>query len=575
MTASSVHRSTSKSARAQIAAERGVVASGDQREADAGVRIMQQGGNAIDALVAAAFVGYVVEPDSCGIGGYGRLAIFLEASQEFVTVDHYVRAPLAATASMFDVVDGGDRLYYSWPQVVDRANEWGYRSIAVPGAVAGLYEAHRLFGKLDWAEVLVPAIEAADAGLEVTWDLVLSISGRIRELRTLPEVAAFLLPGGEPPRHRNGFNQGGHLLDLSDLARTLRRIAAEGPAGFYEGPVADAIVTEVQSHGGILSHDDLTTYRPKVMRENVQRFAGVDYITAWDQVSYEALNILDQFELSSLDPEGLAFRHLMAEALGAAFADNMFWYGDPEYVDSPVSGLSNPAFGAERARSITFERAMERPITTFDPRPYDDESLDPDFDPQFPSAGGTRGTSQMAAMDQAGNIATLCTSLSSAFGSLVRVPGTGIFLNNSMQNFDPRPGRANAIAPGKMPIFAAPTIAAAQDGRGRFGATGSGGYRIETAVLHTTVAHLAQGVTLQEAIDLPRVHCQGEETVVDSRIPEVIRRELTALGHRIVVAEETPGALNFARVVGVGRDPQTGELMACSGPFWSTAVAGW
>ncbi|MCC6944659.1 MAG: gamma-glutamyltransferase [Thermomicrobiales bacterium] len=575
MTGPSLPIPASKTARPQITAQRGVVAGGDQREADAGIRIMQEGGNAVDALVAAAFVGYVVEPDSCGIGGYGRLAIYLEEQQEFVTVDHYVRAPLAATDTMFEVIDGGDRLYYGWPQVVDRANEWGYRSIAVPGAVAGLYEAHRQFGQLAWERVLAPAIEAAEAGLEVTWDLVLSISGRIREIRTLPDVAEFLLPGGEPPRHRNGFNQGGHHLDLFDLAQTLRRVASEGPAGFYDGPVADAIVTEVQSHGGILSHDDLTSYRPKVMREKAQHFAGVDYITAWDQVGYEALNILDQSDLPSLEPDGLRVRHLMAEALGAAFVDNMFWYGDPEYVDSPVSGLSNRAFAAERARSIRFERAMDRPIPVSDPRPYDDASLDPDFDPQAPSVGGSHGTSQMAAMDQAGNIATLCTSLSSAFGSLVRVPGTGIFLNNSMQNFDPRPGRANAIAPGKMPIFAAPTIAASQSGKGRFGAAGSGGYRIETAVLHTTVGHLTYGMTLQDAIDLPRVHCQGRETVVDSRIPETIRRELAALGHQVVDAEETPGALNFARVVAVGRDPQTGELIASSGPFWSTAVAGW
>jgi gamma-glutamyltranspeptidase/glutathione hydrolase len=566
-------RSQMVATRTEVVAERGVVAGGHMAEAEAGVRMLEAGGNAIDAIVAAAFTGFVVEPDSCGVGGYGRLAIFLGDRQEFVTVDHYVRAPRAASATMFEIDPAQDGTYYGWPRVIDRRNEWGYLAPAVPGAVAGLCAAQELYGRLPLAQVLEPAIEAAAAGLLVTWDLALSISGRIAEIRSLPHTAERLLRSGEVPRAHSGFGRGDRI-DLSDLAETLRRIAREGAAGFYTGPVAEAIAREVTAHGGILTTEDLASYQPKILREKPGSYRGHAYVTANDQVGYEALNILDRFDLAAYGPDSPEFRHLMAEAMGHAFVDNMVHYGDPDHTRSPVLGLANPVFAAERAAGISLDRAVPRPIAPADPWPYDVPELAPDVVPTRQSAGGVAGTSQMAAADREGNLATLCTSLTSSFGSLVLVPGTGVFLNNSMQNFDPRPDRANCIAPGKMPIFAVPTIAAAQGGRAVFGAAGSGGYRITSGVLHAMIHRLDFGMGIQEAIDAPRVHCQGDETFVDARIPPLVRERLAAMGHRVVVGEEDPGTLNFARVVAIGIDPETGLLHAGTGPAWSTAAAG-
>jgi gamma-glutamyltranspeptidase/glutathione hydrolase len=568
-----MNRSELIASRSEVVAERGVVAGGQMAEAEAGVRMLAAGGNAIDAIVAAAFTGFVVEPDSCGVGGYGRLAIFLGDRQEFVTIDHYVRAPAAAHATMFEVDPAQDGMYYGWPRVVDRRNEWGYLAPAVPSAVAGLCVAQERYGRLPLAQVLEPAIEAAETGLPVTWDLALSIAGRIKEIRALPHTADRLLRNGEVPRAVSGFGRGDRI-DFSDLAETLRRIAREGAAGFYTGPVAEAIEREIVAHGGILTAADLAAYRPKILRERPATYRGHAYVTANDQVGYEALNILDRFDLAGYGPDSLEFRHLMAEALGHAFTDNMVHYGDPDHTRSPVQGLANPAFAAERAAGIRLDRAAPRPIAAADPWPYDTPELAPETVPMEMSAGGVTGTSQMAAADREGNLATLCTSLTNSFGSLVLVPGTGVFLNNSMQNFDPRPDRANCIAPGKMPIFAVPTIAAARDGRAVFGAAGSGGYRITTGVLHAMVNTLDFEMGLQAAIDAPRVHCQGEETVVDARIPETVRARLAELGHRVVVVEEDPGTLNFARVVAVGIDPATGLLHAGSGPAWGSAAAG-
>src|SRR5579883_3164642 len=166
-------RSQMVASRTEVIAERGVVAGGHMQEVEAGVRMLQEGGNAVDAVVAAAFTGFVVEPDSCGVGGYGRMAIFLADRREFVTIDHYVRAPRRARPDMFEIDPAQPGMYYGWPRVVGRRNEWGYLAPAVPGAVAGLCAAHERYGKLPLALVLEPAIEAAEAGVPVTWDLAL------------------------------------------------------------------------------------------------------------------------------------------------------------------------------------------------------------------------------------------------------------------------------------------------------------------------------------------------------------------------------------------------------------------
>jgi gamma-glutamyltranspeptidase/glutathione hydrolase len=263
----------------------------------------------------------------------------------------------------------------------------------------------------------------------------------------------------------------------------------------------------------------------------------------------------------------------MAEALGHAFVDSMVHYGDPDFTRSPVQGLASRAFAAERAAGIRLDRAAPRPIVAGDPWPFESAAA-PELIGTAPSVGGVTGTSQMAAADREGTLATLITSLTSSFGSLILVPGPGVFLNNAMQNFDPRPEQANCIAPGKMPIFAVPSIVAAKDGRALFGACGSGGYRITTGVLHPMVHVLDFGMDLQAAIDAPRVHCQGDESFVDARIPEAVQERLRALGHRVVPQAEDPGSTPFGRVNAVRIDPATGLLHAGSGPAWSTAAAG-
>jgi gamma-glutamyltranspeptidase / glutathione hydrolase len=562
--------------RSELVSDRGVVSCGHRQEAEAGARILEEGGNAVDAVVAAAFTGHVVEPVSCGLGGYGHMALFLAETRQFVSVDHNVRAPAAATPDMFEIDLGRPTTYYGWPHAADRQNEWGAIAVAVPGAVSGLCAAHERWGRLPLAQVIEPAIEAAEAGVRVTWDLILAIVGRLKEIEALPNAAALLLRDGRPPNLADDF---GHpygpdeRIDTSQLAKTLREVASHGAPGFYSGWVAQAIEREISEGGGILTADDLVSYRPKITVEPGAWYRGIRYSTASDPVAYEALNILGCFNLAAYGPQSAEYRHLMAEAMGHAFADNMHHYADLDFGPSPVNGLASPKFAASRAAGIRLDRAAPRPIAPGDPWPYERDSPVAEAVTTRPSSSGLSGTSQMVAADADGNVLALITSLTSGFGSLVLVPDGGFFLNNSMRNFDPRPDRANCIAPGKMPIFAVPAIAAEQDGVGVFGACGSGGYRVTSGVLHALVNHVDFGMRTQQAVDSPRVHCQGEETFVDSRIPPAVQERLAELGHVVVQQDETPAPINFSRVSAVARDPTTGELSAGSNPPWNTAAA--
>src|SRR5262245_1052080 len=230
--------------RAEVVSERGVVACGHIQEAEAGTRMLEEGGNAVDAVVAAAFTGCVVEPASCGCGGYGHLALFLAETGQLVSVDHSVRAPAAGRPEMFEIDPSQPTTYYGWPRARERRNERGGISAAVPGAVFGLCAAHERWGMLPRAQVLEPAIEAAKAGVPVTWDIVLAVVGRLEEIEAQPNAAALLLRGGRPPKlPEDGDPPQGRdeRLDTSPLAETLGEIAHHGAAGFYRGWVAESI----------------------------------------------------------------------------------------------------------------------------------------------------------------------------------------------------------------------------------------------------------------------------------------------------------------------------------------------
>jgi gamma-glutamyltranspeptidase / glutathione hydrolase len=556
--------------RTQVESARGVVSAGHPLAVEAGLWALEAGGNAIDAAVAGAFASFVAEPNNAGIAGYGHLSAFLAGEGRFLTVDHGPRAPLAATADMYEVDPASKPEGYDWPEVVDARNDIGHLAPAVPGAVSGLRAAHERAGRLPWARLLEPAIAIAQEGLEVTWLLLLEIAARLDEIRARPALAGILLPDGRLPRAATADGPG-ERLDQRALADTLRAIAKDGPAAFYSGRVAAAIAAEIRTGGGILSEEDLAAYTPKVFHEQPLPYRDVEFVTANDQVGSEALNILARFPLADFGPGSAETLHLLAEAMGHAFVDNLTYAGDPDHTASPLAGLASEAFAAARAEGIRLDAVAPRPIPTADPWPFDPAGPEGASTPPA-SVGGARGTTQVVAADADGNLVALITTIGGDFGSLVAVPETGILLNNSMMNYDPRPGRANSIAPGKMPFFAVPAIVATRNGRAAFAAAGSGGYPILAGVINTMVNAVDHGLPIQAAIDQPRVHSQGHRTYIDARVPVEVRRRLADVGHDLVVQAVTPGELPFSRVSAVGVDD--GVMTAGSGPAWSSAAGG-
>ena len=560
--------STASSTRTQIASTDGMVVAGNEYSARAGAEMLEQGGNAIDAIVAAGFVAFVAEPSMCGLGGAGHLTAFLASEGEFSAIDHNVRAPGGASPAMFEL-ETQDSNYMGFPATVERRNEIGASSAAVPGAVAGLCTAHERWGRLDRSVVMQPAIELAEDGLDVGWRLASDIARTMGTLKTMPELAAVLTPNGVPLTAADTWQEG-QRLHIPGLAETLWRISREGAAGFYDGPVAESIARACAHLPGGITVDDLRGYRPKVWRERPSTFASTRYATCLDTVTCEMLNVLEAMDLARYEPGSADHYHLIAEAMACAFTDTLRHYGDPDLERVPISGLVSEAFAGLRAAGLSLDRAAARPMEALDPWPFQNGESPRPAGPG--SSGGVHGTSHAAAADREGNMVALCTSIETHFGSMLLVPESGVLLNNAMQDFDPRPGRANSIAPGKMPLYGVPVLVAARAGEATFAGSGAGGYRITASVVEPFVNVALHNMDAQAAADLPRVFCQGDITYADDAISLDVRSQLADRGHTVVAQHDVPGSPAFGRVGLIVRDPATGELRSGSNPSDVTAA---
>ncbi len=541
---------------------RAAVAAGHAAEVEAALVTLEAGGNAIDAMVAGAFCACVVEPNNAGLAGYGHLSVWLPEQREFFTVDHGPRAPAAATDDMFTVTGAALRARDAWPHVEGRESELGGLATAVPGAVAGLCAAHRRGGRLPLAVVLEPAIAAADAGVAVDWHLGLTILQRLHDIRLQPSAAAVLLQNGDPPTGHDDWGRGSRL-DTSALAGTLRAIAEEGESAFTDLERAQYIERAVAEAGGILTAADVAAYVPRLVAETPTRYRGWNLTTAEDDLGHELFGVLASFSLGELDPGSARELHLLAEAFGHVFVDALAWSGDPSVTPEISAALRDPAYARIRADAIDGGRAAPRPLAAGAPIGTASPAS---------GSGGVTGTTQVAVIDGDGMAAVVITTIGQDFGCLVHVPETGLFLNTGMANYDPVPGRVNSIAPGKMPLFGVPAVLATnEDDVAVLACGGSGGYRITSSVVHSTINALDHDASAGDAVSWPRVWSQGEETYVDDRLPRATLEALEAMGHTLVPQPLTPAYEPFARVSLVRRHAD-GTLEAASDPPWHGAA---
>jgi len=529
---------TSSVTRAPVAGMVGAIGAGNPITAATGARILAKGGNAVDAAIAAAFMAYVVEPGSAGIGGHGRLTVHMAKTGRTVGIDHYIRAPRGATSQAIQAALARSG------QDTSRIAHTGHLAVGVIGTVAGVCAAHERFATLPLPVLMEEAIAMAEIGPPIDRDTARAIAGRVDDLAAFPKARDHLLPGGRVPqvasesvRGKDGWERSGPRLDTSDLARTLKRISKEGAAAIYQGSIARAIDAEMRANDGVLSEADLAAYKPAIFDETLWTYRDHSYSTCSDIYGPQFLNVLERFDVGALDPNGVEYRHLVTEALALAFVDVMAHPADPADPGAPREGLASKRYAEARARLIDMKRAIgSGRYPSGDPWPFETRARRSDIGLSS-APTGLPGTTSINVGDKDGNLVSFITSLGSGFGSLVLVPGTGMYLGNAMQWFDPRPGRANSVAPGRMPPYFAPLMTTYRDGRPVGGVAASGGYRIATALFHTFLNCVDHRMGVQAAVEHPRIHTQGETLYVDERIDDGVKDRLVALGHTVRAVE--------------------------------------
>jgi gamma-glutamyltranspeptidase/glutathione hydrolase len=554
-------------------AQRGMVVAAHLIGAEVGASILKRGGNAVDAAVATAFAMTVTEPFMSTIAGGGTMLIHLAKRGETVVLDFNVQAPAACHETIYPLEDGQGVGLFTWRKVTGDANMYGHRSVAVPGSVAGLSQALARYGTMEWADVLAPAIALAKQGIEPDWYIALTMATHAQELAAFPETARTYLKDGHFIHRPPTLADGDRAL-FPDLAKSLEYLAKEGPGGFYQGAIADAIVAEMQRGGGFITKADLAAYTVKTAAPLTGRYRNLELAfspgATGGITALEMLNILGCFpsaEVGWQDSHGI---HRRAEAVRFAFLDRFKYLGDPTRVQAPWQALAGTEYAAALARRFRKSGRLA-PDTAPDAWKYEGRSGCCTCTPSSGPAGGDC-TTHIGAVDRQHNMVSLTHTAVSLFGSRVVVPGTGILLSNGMIWFDPEPGRPNSVAPGKRALVNMVPVLAFRRGEPLLTLGAPGGRKIISAIPQV-LANIADGKqSPQAAIEAPRVHSEGGDLWVDDRVGERNLAALKKMGHPVVPRHETPSTLFFSRPVAI--QVTKDGLQAGLDPFRASAAAG-
>ena len=524
----------------------GVVASESPAAAEAGLDVLDEGGNAMDAAVATTFALGVARPQSCGIGGGGFL-VYRGANGETAALDFRETAPAAVTPETF----AGQGLYKTFT---------GHTTVGVPGTVAGMQAALESYGTIDLADAIVPAERLAREGFEVPKSLSEEMGNHLSRLRLYPQTATQFLVGGEEPYPE------GSVLIQPDLANTLSLISKEGPDAFYEGDIADRVVEEMQKESGyegdegLITREDLASYRA-VWREPLDGdYRGRELLampppTSGGIAVIEMLNILEGFDLASEGQSSGDALHLLAEAQKLTFADRNEYVADPDFADVPSAELTDKDYAESRRGEIDPEKAAS----------YTPGNLQ--------EAGGSSGedentegsTTHVSVIDAAGNAVALTCTIEQTFGSAVVAEGAGFLLNNELTDFT-APGTANEPEPGKRPRSSISPTIVVEDGEPVLVVGGAGGAQIIMGSLLAVVNTVDYGLDPAAAIDAERIDEQSgtSMTIEQGRVLPQAQAELISRGHEFQRREGEYAEL--PRVQAAGIDPETGERLAATDP---------
>jgi gamma-glutamyltranspeptidase/glutathione hydrolase len=539
----------------------GMVATDEELASRAGVEILQHGGNAVDAAVATAFALAVVEPAAGNIGGGGFMLVRM-ADGRSSFLDYREVAPGKATRDMYIKPDG---------KLDEVASVIGYKSVAVPGTVAGLELALKTYGKLKLAEVMAPAIRLAENGYPVSAKLAHEFQEEKKDLQRFSASTRIFLKNGE-------MYKAGETIRQPELAATLKRIAKNGATEFYRGETARMLVNDMAGLGGLITMDDLANYRPKT-REVLRAKYAMDGHN-WEVLSspppssggvamVEALNILKAFPIQGWDD--LESVHVVSETMRRVFADRAAYLADPDFSKVPVDGLISGCYAKELAATIDAKHASSsKTIGAGEPHVCGEEARNAALVGINLNDGPH--TTHFSVVDVAGNAVASTTTLNDSYGSHVTCRA-GFLLNDEMDDFTTQPGvpnalfgliqsDANAIAPGHRPLSSMTPTILLRDGQLSFVTGSPGGPTIISAVLLTVINWMRLGMDAQAAVNAPRFHHQWlpDRILMEQQFPAALEQGLNAMGH----ATKRRGHIGLVNAIGI--DSKTGERLGAADP---------
>ncbi len=533
-----------------VAARHGMVVSSDPFATQAGVEILKAGGNAVDAAVAVGFVLAVTYPFAGNIGGGGFMLIRM-ANGKSTLIDYREEAPGAAARNMYLDAEG---------KVIPGASTVGALSVGVPGTVAGLARAEREYGKLGLAKVMQPAIRLARRGFPVSYWMTQSLASHRALLEKFAASRRIFLRNGELYKPGDTFMQ-------PELARTLRRIARNGPQAFYQGPIAEQIAATMAKHHGLITLSDLKKYHAKERQPLVGHFRGYDVLAPPPPSSggvalIEMLNILAPLDLGT--PDSYASMHLIAEAMRRAYADRAAYLGDADFASVPVKGLTSPAYAAKLREEI-LSSPPDAPVGAGRPPAFERPN-----------------TTHFSVVDAEGDAVSNTYTLNNGYGSGLTVEGAGFLLNDEMDDFTSKPGTpdmygliqsaANAIAPRKRPLSAMTPVIVLKNNKLRLVLGSPGGGTITNTVLQVMLNVLVYKMDILEAVSTPRFHDQWRPDQLNVErwgFSADTLKMLRQAGYKVVLT----GSMGECEAIEV--NPRTGWRFGAADPRGDGKAAGY
>ncbi len=501
-----------------VVASQGVVAAAHPLAAQAGLEVLQKGGNAIDAAIATSFTLGVVEPNASGLGGGGFAIVYVAKEKKSYVVDYRETAPLAAKLSSYKVDEKGKPIDDAMGLVT------GYQSVAVPGQLRGMEMLHKKFGSMKWDELMGPAIAQSEAGLKVSENfsgIITEELGRIaKDSPSYPWMKQVYYKDGLPAMP-------GDVIKNTELTATLKKVAQGGADVFYKGEISDLIVKEYAEKGNKwLTKEDLVNYQA-IMREPVQgNYRGYTVMTVPPPSSggvalLEILNILEGYDIGKMGAGSVDAMHVIIEAQKLAFADRAKYMADPAFAKIPLTGLMDKKYAEERRKLIDLKQDNTQ-IKAGEPGKYESGS-----------------TTSFSVIDKEGNMVTITQTINHFMGSAVVPAGTGVILNDEMDDFTIDAKSVNAPEPGKRPLSSmAPTIVL-KDGAPFVTIGTPGATRIITTISNLIVNLIDFKMDLQPAIVYPRFHnTNSSATSIEARISQDIVKGLETRGHKFEIKKE-------------------------------------